>query len=491
MVKDVDLEAFVDPPMSSDAEIDSFDLQAKKVNFSEAPAKLNEALAFMEKAYAPVKWKIREDFCSREHIRDVASYVRDNLPEKSPGAVYLRLNLMTNKDVFNTIGIEGIVTLVEKRIEQLKACKTLEEARYVSDPVRLFVKREAHKMKKALQKRWRIIWGISLIDQIIDRILYDPVVQAEIQHCSEIPAKPGYSFKYGGTDKLVRNYDNGSTDWQSFDCESFDITAAGWSLEGARELNERLCITPEGPVRSSWVQLSKMREQAVLYGSFVFSNGVVCKKTRPCIQPSGRLTTISTNCKIVVMLRFIYELEHGRIPHGKLLIAMGDDTVQDELKSPQHFVDWCALRGYKFTIESVQGLFPDQNFCSTEFFKHFTGVYVPRPLNWKKNSYELCHPEAKVAKNPARLYDNRASCLQSLCCEYVFTEHFDELHRMLGAYAPEKFRSRKFFESIVAGFESSTREKLNFHVYDSIVDLEASLLSEEESVSDLSCSESA
>jgi hypothetical protein len=444
--------AFVDPPLDSNAEIDSFNHQAAAVNFTKAPKALNEAMIRLEDMYRECRWNVEEDFGSHAHITRVALYVLKNGPSKSPGAIYLRAGHGTNKDVFDAVGIAGVVRAVELRVAELLLGT---DPRYSADPIRLFIKREAHKASKAIDKRWRIIWGISLVDQIIDRMLYTPMCDAELANCATIPSKPGYSFKYGGVDRMVRMYSNGSKKWISFDAKSFDISAPGWGLAAVRTVNERLCLNPYSPAFRAWCNLSIAREEAVLYGRFVFSNGVVCEKTHACIQPSGRFTTISTNCKLVVLLRIINDIEEGRESSSAFIIAMGDDTVQDALPDPEIFVKQVKERyGVTFTVESKVGEFASQNFCSTEFKKLSSGVFVPVPLNWQKNTHELCHPEAKVAKSPLELKENRGSALQSLCCEYAFHDKFEELHSLLARYNPEKFRSKEYFQGIVTGWES-------------------------------------
>lgn len=444
--------AFVDPPLNSNAEIDSFDHQASTVNFTTAPKALGEALARMEDIYRVARWALPDDFGTKDHIIRVCEHIRQNGGTKSPGSVLLRQGHGTNKDVFDSVGMLGVVRAVELRVAELLLS---EDTRQCSDPIRLFIKREAHKASKAIDLRWRLIWGVSLIDQVIDRMLYTPVCDSEIAHCAEIPSKPGYSFKYGGVDRMVRRYSDGSKEWVSFDAKSFDISAPGWALAAVRDLNENMCLNPHHERFPMWRDLSNAREKAVLYGSFVFSNGVVCEKTHPCIQPSGRFTTISTNCKVVVLLRVINDIENGRKTDANSIIAMGDDTVQ-KVPDPAKFVEEVKERyGVTFTVESKQGLFEDQNFCSTEFKKQPNGVFVPVPLNWVKNTHELCNPESKVVKDPATLRENRGSALQSLCCEYAFHPGFDQLHSLLARYCPEKFRSRSYFQNIVTGFEQA------------------------------------
>lgn len=444
--------AFVDPPLDSTAEIDSFDHQAAAVNFTTEPKCMREALSRMEDIYRVARWEVPDDFGTKAHIIRVCEYVRQTGATKSPGSVFLRMGHGTNKDVFDAIGMLGVVRSVELRVSDLLLSANPNQC---ADAIRLFIKREAHKASKAVDKRWRLIWGVSLIDQIIDRMLYTPVCDAEIAHCADIPSKPGYSFKYGGVDRMVRKYSDGSKEWISFDAKSFDISAPGWALAAVRQLNENMCLNPQHEKFKLWQDLSNAREIAVLYGSFVFSNGVICEKTHPCIQPSGRFTTISTNCKVVVLLRVINDIENGRKTDPNSIIAMGDDTVQ-KIANPHKFVEEVKERyGVTFTVESNQGLFEDQNFCSTEFKKQPNGVFAPVPLNWVKNTHELCNPEAKVAKNPATLQENRGSALQSLCCEYAFHPGFDQLHSLLAHYSPEKFRSASYFQNIVTGFEQA------------------------------------
>ena len=49
--------------------------------------------------------------------------------------------------------------------------------------------------KDKLQKeRWRIISSVSLVDEIVDRMLYGTQNRAEINHWSSTPSMPGVGF---------------------------------------------------------------------------------------------------------------------------------------------------------------------------------------------------------------------------------------------------------------------------------------------------------
>lgn len=450
---------YVDPPLSSDAEIDSFNFQVEAVNKTEKPKNLEAAMQRVERRYQSSRWKVREDFLSDQHINDILDIMQFKQGKRTPGAIFMRNGCTTNTAVFAKFGRAAVFKMVKNRLFEL--LDRTKDHRYVCDAIRIFIKREAHKKSKALQKRWRLIWGVSLIDQCIDRLLYAEVCEKEIEMYEEIPSKPGLGFMHGTTHKLVSKYSNGSKKWISFDAKSFDISCPGWGLAAVREINERLCSNPFGSQWELWKQLSEAREQAALYGKFVFSNGVVCLKTKPCIQPSGRFTTISTNCKLVVLLRDLDDIDEGREFAQDNIIAMGDDTVQDGLDDPQRFVDNLKRKyGVQFTIESEQGEFCDQNFCSKKFAKTKDGVYVPVPLNWDKNVYELCNVERKVVKSgETQMTLNRAGALSSLCAEYAFHEKFNLLHEKLAMLDGGRwFNSKNYFQNLVTGFEGAGAE---------------------------------
>jgi len=339
-VREFDLEPergddYIHPPRGCGDELDSFDYQSSKTNSGEHvdSATYKRALSRMEDVYAAAKWQLQDDFLSEAHLDRVIDTVFKESKKKSPGAVLLREGCPTNEIVFQRYGKEGVKDMLKRR---LTALFETSDTRQVSDPLRIFIKEEAHKKAKAVEKRWRLIFGMSLIDQLVDRLLYTSVCEAGIANCADLPSKVGYNFKRGGVDGLVRKYSNGSKLWISFDAKGFDLSCGEQLLCSSRELNERLCVydaSDDGARErfAKWRDLSVRREQAVLYGSMVFSNGVVIQKTAPCIQPSGRYTTIDSNSKMVTFMRVYDDVAQGRTTVPTEVVAMGDDTVQDGL----------------------------------------------------------------------------------------------------------------------------------------------------------------
>lgn len=432
--------AFVYPPIDCQAEIDSFNVQSDKFNTVPSPNQqtLLRILDRLETFYEKSKWEIRKDFCSDQHIVDTIENIMKLNHDKNPGAILTREGYTTNQAVVDKLGIEGLTAEVRKR---LTALLETEDTKYVADPVRIFQKPEAHKAAKAATKRWRLIWGVSLLDQIVDRMLYGPVCEASLENSDTQAAKPGYNFKGGGIHRMVTSKASKPKLWTSFDASSFDFTVAGWQLDLVRELNERLCIT-QGSLRSAWITLSKKREEAIKYGSFVFSNGTVCRQTLPGIQKSGRYTTIDGNCKITIGNRVYYDITCQVKSDPQGMDVMGDDQVAYDVGDPQEYVKFCKQQcGITLTVECPPGPYHEQNFCSATITKTQNGIYASVPANYGKCAWGLANMQAKKMN----VY---AETLAAYCIEYVFHPSWSNFYEELCAVDKTRARSRAYYENI-------------------------------------------
>lgn len=442
--------AYQYPPLGGSHEIESFNKQSVDFNQTERPDQntWNRILDRAESYYSHSKWRIREDFLSDNHIIDTINIVMTKNKDKNPGAIYTRMGMHTNVDVLTKVGLSGLVIEVKKRLYELE---TSEDTKYSADPVRIFQKPEGHKMSKVAEKRWRLIWGVSLIDQIIDRLLYLEVNQASLDNAAKQAAKPGINFKSGGIHRMVSKYNSKRDDWSSYDARSFDFTVGGDQLDLARELNSRLCLT-HGPLKERWETLSKAREEAVKFGKFVFSDGTVCKQILPGVQKSGRFTTIDGNCKVTVTNRIRYDIsrEVPSDPNGT--IAMGDDTVENNIKDPSDFIKFVGERcGNKLKLECEPGPFTEQSFCSTKFKRTKTGVYVGVPQNFGRCAWTI----ANLAKKKCKTY---VEALTGYCIEYAFHEKWELFYNELVRIDPISARSRQWYEQVHLREETSPVE---------------------------------
>jgi len=85
-------------------------------------------------------------------------------------AVIARIHLLASQDV-----PEDSYEIVEKRM---------------ADPVRFFVKNEPHPMRKLINKRFRLIGSVSLVDQNVERLLFTEQNKAEIADYINTPSMP-------------------------------------------------------------------------------------------------------------------------------------------------------------------------------------------------------------------------------------------------------------------------------------------------------------
>lgn len=450
MLLDGPMDGYGMPPLSAAAEKRSWNVQAAKIEFKQPPSakRRQEAIDIAESLYAASKFEIRADFLSNRHILETIEFVRDNFGDKTPGAILIREGYPCNRDVFERgPGVMGVFDMVHRRIRQLLDA-TDEEAKDLSDPARLMIKVEPHKVAKLVEGRFRLIFGIGLVDNIIDRLLHTEQLNSETTHFKRIPAKPGMSFMGGGTHDFVLQHSLLTDDWVSFDARSFDFSAQYWQAQDAMQLDFQLC-TSQGPARNTWEKLYSKRLIATYHGSLCFSDGTIIRITKPCIQRSGLLTTISRNCKMVLSTRLHFDLERGYKPCRDQCPCMGDDTVQHGLgKCAEEYVAFVKEKfGITLTIESdlKNRRFDQQNFCSSEFGV-VDGVYVPIPLNWTKNVWNLAyHPKSKFHLVPEVLF--------SFCLNYAFHPRVEELLSLLRKIAPEKARSLGWFRRKVMGYE--------------------------------------
>ncbi len=165
------------------------------------------------------------------------------------------------------------------------------------DPVRLFIKNEPHKKSKLLSGFLRLISNVSLLDELIDRLLFSSQDEIEIDSWFNIPSKPGMGFTdemmaitsktvYSRAAKhLVAEGDSSSWDW----------TVQGWELMVEAELRIILLgINPEGIL----ARVMRNRIYCVSLSVFVLSNGEMYAQNFPGIMLSGWKCTSSSNSRI-------------------------------------------------------------------------------------------------------------------------------------------------------------------------------------------------
>lgn len=199
----------------------------------------------------------------------------------------------------------------------------------ICDPVRVFVKGEPHKVSKLLEGRYRLIASVSLVDQLVARMLFQEQNKRELVAYQSLPSQPGMGLS---TDDQVEEFTTrlasacGSSlselfeDYRKWvvptDCSGFDWSVPDWLLQDDMEVRNALTIdcAPElAVIRDVWLS-------CICNSVFCLSDGTLLSQTTSGIQKSGSYNTSSSNSRV----RFMMSLYAG----APWCFAMGDDAIE-------------------------------------------------------------------------------------------------------------------------------------------------------------------
>lgn len=243
---------------------------------------------------------------------------------------------------------------------------------HLVDPVRIFVKNELHKVAKTRTGKVRLICSISLVDQLVEKVLYGALNNHEIEHWDEIPSKPGFGLLDDeSVDKLVNGvtkmYEEGGPIIGS-DMRNNDWTVQAWELAAECDLRCRLM---QASVWDDFHWLARARFGCLARSVFVLSNGSMYAQLVPGVMKSGCYVTASATSRIRV-------LEASLL--GVNAMSMGDDCIENV----DPFLEIEGMRRFYYSlgheIKDIRQMNPhDFEFCSHRFIH---GKVIP--LNWMK-----------------------------------------------------------------------------------------------------------
>lgn len=316
-------------------------------------------------------------------IDDFDEAVRSLELSAGVGIPYKTLGVQTHRDLVEDPEFLPVLTLlVYDRLCKLSTldCSGMRPEELVRnglcDPIRLFVKKEPHKQSKLDEGRYRLIMSVSLVDQLVARVLFQNQNKTEIALWRAIPSKPGFGLS---TDREALEFfqslsrqvgvepEDLIANWKDHvlptDCSGFDWSVAHWMLEDDMEVRNRLtinCTELTRKMRRSW--LSCLSNSVIST-----SNGCLFAQSYPGVQKSGSYNTSSTNSRVRVMAA----LHCG----ASWAIAMGDDA----LESPSSNLSEYKRLGLKVEVSE-----------SLEFCSHvFEQPDLARPVNVNKMIYRL------------------------------------------------------------------------------------------------------
>lgn len=312
-------------------------------------------------------------------------------PTSIPGCCLLEKYGTINRDVLKiTTDDHGNRTYDETR---LTLVKQLAKQRYldllngtlISDPLKVFVKQEPHKIEKIREGRYRLIMGVSLIDTIVDRVIFGELLRTASRPSNILrtPCAVGWAPNRGGW-RFISMF---TRDGFSIDRKAWDWTVTEWLVQIWEQFIKDL--HPDHP--NWWSNLVSIRFTCLFYSArFNFPDGQLIQQDTPGIMKSGCLLTLLLNSVGQTILHVLVHLRLKKNPYHNIPISMGDDTLQ----RPFDFMEPYAVELAKMALikeaEYTHGYSEFIGFIYTK-----TGYY---PAYWKKHLYQLRHLDPSVMR---------------------------------------------------------------------------------------------
>lgn len=339
-------------------------------------------------------------------------------PQASPGLPFMAV-ASTNAGVVEshrTVLVEACVERLSllarylpEDVDRMSAWEKVNSG--LCDPVRLFVKQEPHKKEKLEEKRVRLISSVSLVDQVVERFLYNPQNTSEILRWREIPSRPGMSLGDVGAESTSAYVAACCKRWGARFADS-DMSGWDWSVQGWEfwcDWRRRVMLMDgvDCAQRSILARMMANRHLCLASSLMVSSSGHVYEQTMDGIMKSGSYLTSSMNSFI---RSFIAALLGARWS-----ISMGDDAVEDLIPG--------AAEKYKQLGHSLKSYVERDSdskffeFCSTQHL--FESPFAGAPANWAKTLYQFLCAGSPRERSVQLFYELRHHPLLSSIEEFL------------------------------------------------------------------------
>lgn len=223
----------------------------------------------------------------------------------------------------------------------------------LADPISIFIKGEPHSQAKVDQGRYRLIHGVSLVDQLIERFLFHRYQNFCISRYADIPFKAGW----GDTD----------ADWQRFGDlfaemakpVSTDVSAWDFCFNECQHdmITEFRCMAIN--YSPSFERIVRNFMEIHKSHVLIFSGGYAYEQQFKGLWNSGRYATAPANSEARSFLAFEvakeFELKcqtHDTLSYVSrpLAVTMGDDCVEDTSQPVASLVEAYRRRGFDLKV---------------------------------------------------------------------------------------------------------------------------------------------
>lgn len=246
------------------------------------------------------------------------------------------------------------------------------------DPIRLFIKNEPHSIAKIRDGRFRLVSSVSIVDEIVERLLCGEQNQAEIENWLECPSKPGIGLS---SDEQTNSLYQSVKQW--LDGGHFkDSDVSGWDFGFKRWMYYldyvRRVHLVSGPYQLQFAQMLKGRFVCLGRAVFVTSDGAAFAQTFDGIMKSGSYLTSSTNSASRVGLAYLLGANYA--------MAMGDDCGESNPMGSQRLKELYIQHGVR--MSDLHDCSDNFEFCSHQFYSDRA---VPK--NFWKGAFRLISKE--------------------------------------------------------------------------------------------------
>ena len=258
------------------------------------------------------------------------------------------------------------------------------------DPVRFFVKNEPHLKEKLEAKRFRLISSVSLVDQLVERLLHSTMNNLEIEYWQRIPSKPGIGLTTDSDFARILDAFNQLRAATESDMSGYDTSVQYWEI--IAEANIRLIMYKNNKNNVPKLFQNAVLARALLTGDsmYVFSDGTLWYNyDRPGMQLSGCYLTSSCNSRMRILA---HNIVHRNDTDWPTAFAMGDDCVESytdgaiqlykELGHKVKFYEACP--SYEMDINKFEFCSNVVVWTNSSYIKHY-------PSNVGKQLFHLLH----------------------------------------------------------------------------------------------------